>query len=87
MEETKIFPDKSGPGLRRRKLCTPKRGRVRHRKYPDTIVYNYPNELCEKLSQLVIAKEACDTGLDNSIRLLLDELFLLNSINKDEYYK
>src|SRR6266536_189510 len=72
IKETEIF---TGQGLRRRKLCKLKRGRGRPRKYPDTIVYNNPNELCDKLSELVTAKEAGNTGLDNSINSILDELF------------
>src|SRR6266536_230147 len=83
----KRFTAKSGEGVRRRKLCKMKRGRGRPRKYPDTIVYNNPNELCEKLNELVTAKVAGNTGLDNSINSILDELLKIKSINKDEYDK
>src|SRR6266536_1027919 len=76
----KRFTEKSGQGIRRRKLCKLKRGRGRPRKYPDTIVYNNPNELCEKLADLVAAKEAGNTGLDNSIISILDELLKIKSI-------
>src|SRR6266536_3384583 len=87
IQVSEIFTEKSGQGLRRRKLCKLKRGRGRPRKYPDTIVYNNPNELCEKLAELVTAKEAGNTGLDNSINSILDELLVIKSINKDEYDK
>src|SRR6266536_1252202 len=79
------FTKKSGEGIRRRKLCKPNRGRGRPRIYPDTILYNNPNELCEKLNELVTAKEAGNTGLDNSINSILDELLKIKSINKDDY--
>src|SRR6266536_185183 len=87
LKGAKRFTEKSGEGIRRRKLCKLKRGRGRPRKYPDTIVYNNPNELCEKLADLVTAKEAGNTGLDNSINSILDELLVIKSINKDEYDK
>src|SRR6266536_1240043 len=85
LEGTEIFTEKSGQGLRQRKLCKPNRGRGRPRIYPDTILYNNPNELCEKLNELVTAKEAGNTGLDNSINSILDELLKIKSINKDDY--
>ncbi len=87
LKGAKRFTDKSGQGVRRRKLCKMKRGRGRPRKYPDTIVYKNPNDLCEKLAELVTAKEAGNTGLDNSINSILDELLVIKSINKDEYDK
>ncbi len=87
LKGAKRFTEKSGEGIRRRKLCKLKRGRGRPRKYPDTIVYNNPNELCEKLADLVTAKEAGNTGLDNSINSILDELLVIKSINKDEFDK
>ncbi len=57
---------KSGQGLRKRTLCKPKRKRGRPRMYPDTIVYNSANDLCQKLNELVAAKGAGNTGLDNT---------------------
>src|SRR6266536_44086 len=87
LKGAKRFTDKSGQGVRRRKLCKMKRGRGRPRKYPDTIVYNNPSDLCEKLAELVTAKEAGNTGLDNSINSILDELLVIKSINKVEYDK
>ncbi len=87
LKGAKRFTEKSGQGVRRRKLCKMKRSRGRPRKYPDTIVYNNPNELCEKLNELVTAKEAGNTGLDNSINSILDELLKIKSINKDEFDK
>src|SRR5260221_3595268 len=85
LKGAKRFTERSGQGLRRRKLCKMKRGRGRPRKYPDTIVYNNPNELCEKLAELVTAKEAGNTGLDNSINSILDELLKIKSVNKNDY--
>src|SRR6266536_1687395 len=87
LKGAKRFTEKSGQGVRRRKLCKMKRSRGRPRKYPDTIVYKNPNKLCEKLNELVTAKEAGNTGLDNSINSILDELLKIKSINKDEYDK
>ncbi len=82
LKGAKRFTERSGQGLRRRKLCKMKRGRGRPRKYPDTIVYNNPNELCEKLAELVTAKEAGNTGLDNSINSILDELLKIRKLNR-----
>ncbi len=78
---------KSGQGLRKRALCKPKRKRGRPRKYPVTIVYNSANELCQKLNELVAAKGAGNTGLDNIINAVLDELLNISAIDKDTYNK
>ena len=68
-----------------RKLCKQKRGRDRQRKYPETILYNSTNDLCQKLDKLVAAKRAGNTGLDNSINSILDELLNIGAVDKDFY--
>lgn len=83
------FIEKTGEGLRKRKhkLCKQKRGKGRPKTHPDTIVYNTPNDLVQKLYELNMAKEAGNTGLDNSINSILDELLNIGSINKNDYDK
>ena len=55
--------------------------------YPDTIIYNSPNDLCQKLNELVAAKRAGNTGIDNSINAVLDELLNTSAIDKDHFNK
>ena len=74
---------KSGEGLR--KLVKQKRGRGRPRQYPDVMLYNHPDELCKKLYELEAAKAAGNTGLDNIINAILDELLDIKYIDKTEY--
>jgi hypothetical protein len=69
-------PKKSGTGL--------KRGRP-FKQQSDVIFYNHPNELLEKLALLVTAKQSGNTGLDNTINSILDELQKKNIIIKDEF--
>ena len=76
---------KSGEGLRKRKLIKLKRGRGRPKIYPDTIICANPNELCEKLAEFLTVKRAGNTGLDNSITSILDELLKLQLISKEQY--
>src|SRR5206468_7633449 len=54
------FIEKTGEGLRKRKhkLCKQKRGIGRPKIHLDTIVYNTPNDLVQKLYEQTIAKEA-----------------------------
>jgi hypothetical protein len=85
IKNNEIYVKKSGKGLR--KICKQKRGRGRPKMYPDTIFYNNASELCEKLSELDASKQAGNTGLDNVINSVLDELLNIKSINKDEYDK
>jgi hypothetical protein len=87
LEGAQKFISKSGDGISTHKLCTLKRGRGRPKKYPDTIFYKDPHELCEILFELNTAKEAGNTGLDNTINSVLDELLNIKSITKDEYDK
>ena len=70
---------------RERKLCKQKCGRGRLRKHPETIFYNSVNDLCQKLDELVAAKRAGNTGLDNSINSVLDELLNIGAVDKDFY--
>jgi len=76
---------KSGKGMRKHKLVKLKRGRGRPKIYPDTIFYANPNELCEKLAESIIAKRAGNTGLDNSITSMLNELLEHRLISKEKY--
>ena len=66
--------EKSGSGLT---LCKPIR--------LDTIIYNNPDDLVQKLHEHLVAKEAGNTGLDNAIVSMLDELLRIKVINKDAY--
>src|SRR5207245_978099 len=66
--------EKEGEGLKEHKLCKQKRGKGRTKIYPDTVVYKNSDDLIIKLNELVIAKEAGNTGLDNTIISILDEL-------------
>ena len=70
---------------RERKLCKQKRGKGRPRKYPDTVFYNSTNDLCQKLYELVAAKRAGNTGLDNIINTMLEELLNIGAVNKEFY--
>jgi hypothetical protein len=64
-------PKKSGKGLKN--------------KITDVIYYPSVNDLCSKLASLVTAKQAGNTGLDNAINSILDELLRVEAICKDEY--
>ncbi len=79
-----IIPKKLGEGL---KLVKRKRNRGRPRKYPVTLFYKHPDELAKRLNELVIARAAGNTGLDNYINSVLDELLNTKVINKDAYDK
>ena len=71
--------------MRKHKLVKMKRGRGRPKLYPDTIIRATPNELCEKLAEFITAKRAGNTGLDNSITSILDELLQFKLISKEKY--
>ena len=75
---------KKGEGLQR-KLVKLKRSRGRPRMYPDVIVYNNPNDLVIKLNDFVTARAAGNTGVDNYINSILDELMNIKAIDKDGY--
>ena len=51
----------------------------------DIIVYSSADDLCVKLSELHAAKQAGNTGLDNTIISILDELLRIKVISKDGY--
>ena len=80
-----LISEKTGEGLHQRKLVKQQQKRGRPRKYPDTVYYSHPNELCQKLHEKVLAKNAGNTGLDNIIISILDELLNIQFINKNEY--
>ena len=51
----------------------------------DVIYYPNVEDLCNKLCQLHLAKQAGNNGLDNNINSILDELLNIKAIDKDEY--
>jgi len=51
----------------------------------DMILYKDVDDLCQRLSLLVAGKQAGNTGLDNGINSILDELLRTEAISKDEY--
>jgi hypothetical protein len=64
-----------------------KRGRGRPRSCPVTILYSSVDELVKKLEEYVSAKYAGNTGLDEIIISILDELLEKNHIDKKMYNK
>ena len=85
LKGAKQFLKKSGEGLMKRKFCKQKRGKGRPKIYPDTLYYNNPNELGQRLWELIAAKRAGNTGVDNSIVSILDELLNTSVINKNDF--
>jgi hypothetical protein len=85
LEGAEQFLKKSGEGMQKHKLFKLKRGRGRPKTYPDTIMYNNSQDLHNKLIELLTAKKAGNTGLDNTIVSVLDELFDKKWISKDDY--
>ena len=51
----------------------------------DVIYYNSVDDLCSRLELLCAAKRAGNTGLNNNINSILDELLHKNVIDKSEY--
>ena len=49
----------------------------------DVIYYSSAEDLCAKLAQLYAAKQAGNTGLDNTINSILDELLKVKAIDKN----
>ena len=80
-----IVSKKTGEGVRKPKLVKQKRGRGRPKIKPDLIVYSNLDDLAMKLNEYITAKEAGNTGLDNHINEILDELLEKKCINKDDY--
>ena len=84
IKEADRFIQKSGTGISR-KLCKQKRARGRPKTKADLIMYNTADELCKKLGEFVSAKQAGNTGVDNYIVSILDELREIGAIEKDKY--
>ena len=80
-----IVSKKTGEGLGKHRLVKQKRGRGRPKLKPDPIVYSRLGDLVTKLNENIMAKEAGNTGLDNYINEILDELLEKKCINKDQY--
>lgn len=74
------FITKKGEGIRR---VNQKRGRPR--KYPAVFQYRDATDLIYKLQEYITAKDAGNTGLDNTIISMLDELLHTKVISKSEY--
>jgi len=87
LDKSRQFEVKEGQGLKTKKLVKLKRGRGRPRKNPDVIHYKSSENLIEKLREYCAGKEAGNTGLDNYIVSILDELLETKTISKDEYSK
>ena len=67
-------------------VSTPKkRGKGLKNKIVDAIYYPSVDDLCVKLIELTAAKQAGNTGLDNNINSILDELLRVQAIDKTEY--
>ena len=47
--------------------------------------YSSVDDLCNRLALLCAAKQAGNTGLNNNINSILDELLRINAIDKNEY--
>jgi hypothetical protein len=58
---------------------------LRKKKTNDIIFYQNITDLCLKLEQFNAAKQAGNTGLDNGIISILDELLRIKAISKNEY--
>jgi hypothetical protein len=84
LDKTRQFEVKEGEG-KKKKLVKLKRGRGRPRKNPDIVLYTSSKELIEKLREYCAGKDAGNTGLDNYIVSILDELLETKTISKDEY--
>lgn len=67
-------------------VSTPKKGkgRVNTQRY-DAIYYSSVDDLCQRLSELVAAKSAGHTGLNNQINTILDELLKIKAVDKKQY--
>ena len=67
-------------------VSTPKKtGKGLKNKLVDVIYYPSIEDLCANLAQLDAAKQAGNTGLDNHINSILDELLRVKAIDKTEY--
>src|SRR5271165_5609731 len=68
-------------------ISTPKNGKgfLKGKGFIDAIYYSSVEDLCSKLSELVAAKSAGHTGLNNNINTILDELLKIKAIDKEQY--
>jgi hypothetical protein len=67
-------------------VSTPKkRGKGLKNKTVDVIYYPSVDDLCANLAQSYAAKQAGNTGLDNNINSILDELLRVQAIDKTIY--
>jgi hypothetical protein len=87
LAESIQFEVKEGEGLKKKKLVKLKRGKGRPKINPDVIYYKKPDQLIEKLNEYNASKQAGNTGLDNYISSILDELLETKTISKDDYIK
>lgn len=51
----------------------------------DVVYYSNVEQICKKLHLLCAAKQAGNTGVDNNINAILDELLKVKAISNDEY--
>ena len=71
------------PWARQQLVSTPKKtGKGLKNKLVDVIYYPSVEDLCAKLAELDAAKQAGNTGLDNNINSVLDELLRVKAIDK-----
>ena len=87
LSESVQFEVKEREGVKKKKLVKLKRGKGRPKKNPDVLYYKKPDQLIEKLSEYYAGKQSGNTGLDNYITSILDELLETKSISKDDYDK
>src|SRR5271165_3614679 len=67
-------------------VSTPKKiGKGLKNKIVDAIYYSSVDDLSTKLAELHAAKQAGNSGLDNNINSILDELLKIKAINKNDY--
>ena len=66
-------------------VSTPKKKGLGLKKVTDVIYYSSPDDLCSRLAELCVVKQAGNNGVDNDINAILDELLQKNVINKTEY--
>ena len=71
----------------KRFVSTPKKKGKGMKNSQDCIIYPYGdiNLLVVKLNELYAAKQAGNTGVDNKIITILDELLRINAVSKDQY--
>lgn len=87
-EATQLFVSrKTGEGMYRHKLVKQKKGRGRPKTKLDLVVYSNLDDLATKLNKYITAKEAGNTGVDNYITEILDELLEKKGISIDEHNK